>query len=135
MHLNPSNKLLNVTFWIAQLFLALIFGSSGILKATGAVADLHSKLPWTTALPDLMVRFIGTCELLGAIGLILPALTRIKPQLTPWAATGLATIMILASGFHLTRGEGAYVPSLLGVALIAAAVAWGRFKRIPIAPR
>ena len=82
-----------------------------------------------------MVRFIGTCELLGAIGLILPALTRIKPQLTPWAATGLATIMILASGFHLTRGEGAYAPSLLGVALIAAAVAWGRFKRIPIAPR
>ena len=66
MHLNPANKLLNVTFWIAQLFLTLIFGSSGFLKATSAIADLHSKLPWTTALPDLLVRFIGTCELLGA---------------------------------------------------------------------
>ena len=60
MHLNPANKLLNVTFWIAQLFLTLIFGSSGILKATSAVAELHSKLPWTTAVPDLMLRFSDT---------------------------------------------------------------------------
>ena len=135
MHITPANKPLNVTFWIAQLFLAFIFGASGLLKTTSAIPDLHLKLAWTAALPDLMVRAIGACELLGAIGVILPAATRIKPRLTPLAALGLATIMLLASAFHLARGEGAFVPSTLGIALIAIIVAWGRFTRIPIAPR
>lgn len=132
---SAADKMLNSALWLAQLLLAFVFGSAGFMKATTPIAALAGILPWTSALPELMVRVIGTCELLGAIGMILPSITRIRPQLTPLAALGLATIMLLASGFHLTRGEGAYVPSLLAIGAIALVVAWGRWKRLPIAPR
>ena len=130
-----ANKLLNIALWLAQLLLALLFGSAGLMKASLPVAELAAKLPWATALPELLLRFIGSCELLGAAGLILPSITRIKPQLTPLAAIGLAVIMLLASAFHLARGEGALAPGLLAIAGIALIVAWGRGRRLPITPR
>ena len=132
---SAADKMLNSALWLAQLLLAFVFGSAGFMKASTPIAALAAQLPWTTALPELLVRVIGSCELLGAVGLILPAITRIKPHLTPLAALGLATIMLLASGFHLTRGEGAYVPSLLAIGAIALVVAWGRWTRLPILPR
>ena len=132
---SAADKMLNSALWLAQLLLAFVFGSAGFMKATTPIAALAGMLPWTSALPELMLRVIGTCEILGAIGLILPSLTRIKPQLTPLAALGLTAIMLLASGFHVTRGEAAFVPSLLAIGAIALVVAWGRWNRLPIAPR
>ena len=69
---------------------------------------------------------------LGAIGLILPAATKIKPSLTPLAALGLLTIMILAMAFHLSRGEVQATPVNIVLGGLAAFVAWGRTKRAPI---
>ena len=66
-----------------------------------------------------LVTFIGIAELAGAIGLILPALTKILPVLTTWAAVGLATIMVLATGFHLSRGEFSH--AIVTVVLLALA--------------
>jgi hypothetical protein len=60
---------------------------------------------WTRALPPALVRFIGVSELAGALGLIMPAITRIKPRLTPLAAAGLVLVMIFAAAFHILRGE------------------------------
>jgi hypothetical protein len=73
-----------------------------------------------------LVTFIGIAELAGAVGLILPRLTGILPVLTAWAALGLATIMFLATGFHLMRGE--YSHGLIAVILfvLAAFVTYGR---------
>ena len=79
-----------------------------------------------------MVRFIGISEFLGAIGLILPAATKIKPSLTPLAALGLLTIMILAMAFHLSRGEVQATPVNIVLGGLAAFVAWGRTKRAAI---
>jgi hypothetical protein len=92
-------------------------------------------LPWAATMPEALVRFIGISELAGAIGLILPALTRVLPVLTAWAGVGLATVMILAAGFHVSRQEWQYVPVVLTVAALAALVAWGRFKKAPLAGR
>jgi hypothetical protein len=78
------------------------------------------------------VRFIGLSEVFGALGLILPAATRIKPVLTGLAALGLTLVMVLAVGVHVVRGEG-YVlalPLLLGV--LAAFVAWGRLTQVTL---
>ena len=77
-------------------------------------------------------RAIGVSELLGAIGLILPAALRIKPILTPLAASGIAVIMILATAYHIYAGEP---PVTIAFFLLAAFVAWGRFKKVPIEPK
>ena len=81
------------------------------------------------------MRFIGAAELAGALGLLLPSLTRIQPRLTVLAALGLIVVMVLASAFHLSRGEGAMLPMNLALAAVAAFIAWGRSKAAPIAPR
>jgi hypothetical protein len=82
------------------------------------------------------IRFIGLCELAGAIGIILPAATRILPFLTPLAALGFVTIQVLAIGFHAIRGETAMSwpinALLLGLSLF---VLWGRTRKLPIQPR
>jgi hypothetical protein len=118
-----------------QVLLLLAFGMAGFFKATGPIDDLHTKMAWTLAVPDGLVRFIGVSELLGALGMVLPSATRIMPKLTAFAGVGLATIMVLALAFHVSRGEyQAFVMNpLLGG--LAAFVAYGRFKKAPISPR
>ena len=130
-----KGQLLNIGLWIVQLGLAALFGLAGTLKATLPVAELHQNLPWTPDLPLTLVRLIGTAELAGVLGLILPAATRIRPVLTPLAAAGLLTVMVLAAGFHLSRGEASAIGMTLLLGALAALVAWGRWRLVPIAPR
>ena len=132
---SPPSKGLHVSLWIAQILLALLYAPAGVMKTTQPIADLAAKLVWPGALPPALVRFIGTCELLGAAGLILPALTRIRPGLTPLAALGLATVMVLAVPFHLSRGEMFALPIVVPLGVLAAFVAWGRWRKAPIRPR
>ena len=82
---------LHVTLWMAQLLLALAFGMAGIMKSTQPVAELAVAMSWTADVPAALVRFIGASELAAALGLVLPAATRIRPLLTPLAAIGLAS--------------------------------------------
>ena len=130
----PS-KALNIILWIAQVLLAGMFIMSGFMKVAQPIEELSKMLPWASQVPAGLVRFIGISELLGGLGLILPALLRIKPILTAWAAVGLATVMIFASIFHATRGEFSAIGMNIILALIAAFIAWGRFKKAPIAPK
>ena len=130
----PS-KALNITLWIAQILLAGMFIMSGFLKAAQPVEELAKILPWAAQVPEGLVRFIGISEILGGLGLILPALLRIKPILTAWAAVGLAVIMLLAAAFHASRGENSAIGMNVILALLAAFVAWGRFKKAPIQPK
>jgi hypothetical protein len=130
----PS-KAPHFALWGAQILLALAFGMAGTMKTTQPMDVLVQKMVWPGALPAALVRFIGTSELLGALGLILPSATRIKPGLTPLAGAGLVTIMLLASAFHASRGELGVVPVNLVLGGLAAFVAWGRWKKAPIAPR
>jgi putative oxidoreductase len=130
-----DSKVLNILLWVGQVTLAGMFGMAGVSKATRPIPELAPQMPWTADIPEALVRFIGTAEFLGALGLVLPALTRIRPGLTPLAAAGLVAIMVLASVFHATRGEpgGIVVNVVLGS--VAAFVAWGRYRKLPIAPR
>ncbi len=130
-----SGKGLRIGLWVAQALLAVAFVGSGLMKVTTPIEQLQAQMPWTTGAMGSLVRFIGVAELLGGIGVVLPAATRIKPQLTVLAALGLATVMVLASITHLTRGEAAMVPVNVVLFALAAFVAWGRSKRAPISPR
>jgi len=118
--------------WIVQVLLSLTFLLAGSTKFMMTVEQMNSmaKIP----LPGLLIHFIGMCEILGAIGLILPWALGIKPKLTPIAACGLVIIMIGA--VTLTVAGGDILPALfpLIVGLLAAFVAWGRFRMLPKLP-
>jgi len=126
---------LHIALWIAQGLLALAFGMAGVMKTSKPIAELVQMMGWPGALPPALVRFIGASELAAAVGLVLPAATRIKPGLTPLAATGLVVVMVLACVFHLSRGELQPLPINLTLGALAAFVAWGRFKKVPILAR
>jgi uncharacterized membrane protein YphA (DoxX/SURF4 family) len=113
-----------IALWIVQVLLALVFIASGSMKLF-AFDQLAASMP---ALADQrgLVTFIGIAELAGAIGLILPRLTGILPALTTWAAVGLATIMVLATGFHLSRGEVSHAIVTVILLALAAFVVFGR---------
>src|SRR5690349_6138485 len=93
---------MNILLWVFQLLLAVAFGAHGwlLLMPPPAVAAQMNA-----ALPRWFQVFIGVAEVLAAIGLTLPGLTRIVPWLVPTAAGGLVIVMISATVLHLTRGE------------------------------
>lgn len=130
-----TNKGMQIVLWIAQVFLALLFAGAGSAKAMTPLSELAQSLPYTTDLPGWLVRFIGVSEMAGAIGLIVPALARVMPMLTPLAGVGLCVVMVLATFFHLFRSEFSAVPMTIVLGAVAAFVAWGRWTKAPIAPR
>jgi uncharacterized membrane protein YphA (DoxX/SURF4 family) len=130
----PS-KALHIGLWVVQALLGVAFLGAGFTKLTQPLDQLATQMTFVTYTPAALVRFIGLAEVLGALGLVLPAATRILPFLTPLAATGLATIMVLAMGTHATHGELQVLPANLVLGGLAAFVAWGRFKKAPISPR
>ena len=113
--------------WIVQGLLAALFLFAGGMKL---VLPLE-KLTGPVSLPGLFIRFIGVAEVLGALGLILPGLLRIRPGLAPLAAAGLVIIMIGAT--VVTLGGGDVAPALISVVvgLLAAFVAYGRWRLAP----
>jgi len=117
----------NVVLWILQWLLAVAFVVAGVMKSTQPKEKLAPKLPWVDDFSPATVRFIGVVEILGGLGLVLPALTGIAPILTPLAATGIAVIMVLAAVVHARRKEPSGIVTNVILLALAALVAWGRF--------
>ena len=132
---HQPSKSLHITLWIFQVLLSVPFMMGGLMKLATPIADLAAQMPWITPSLEWLIRFIGLSELLGAVGLILPSLARIRPSLTVWAAIGLAVIMVFAFFFHLLRNEYAALPVNVALGAIAVFVAWGRAKKARIASR
>jgi uncharacterized membrane protein YphA (DoxX/SURF4 family) len=117
-------KLINITFWTMQAVLALLFLMAGGMKLVLPVEVLLAQMP--IQLPGAFVRFIGICEVAGALGLVLPGLTRVRRELTPLAAGALALEMVVATVYTLLGGGGATALMPVVVGLLCAAVAYGR---------
>ncbi len=115
------------TLWSIQGLLALLFLFAGGMKLVLPVEEMTKQIQ----LPGLFLRFIGVAEVVGAIGLILPGLLRIRPGLTPLAAAGLVIIMIGATVVTLVNGMIAPTLISLVVGLLAAFVAYGRWRLAP----
>jgi len=118
---------MNIALWIIQALLALIFLFSGAMKFVMSVEEMTKQM----AMPGWFLHFIGVCEILGALGLILPWLTRIRPGLTPLAAAGLVIIMIGAIVITLMIGGIAMALVPLAVGILCAFVAYGRWRLTP----
>jgi hypothetical protein len=123
---NP--KRLSTLLWIVQGLLALLFLFAGSMKFIMPIEMMTKQ----THLPGPFFWFIGVAEILGALGLILPGLLRIRPGLTALAAAGLVIIMIGATVVTLAigQGAGALVPFVVG--LLCAFVAYGRARLAPL---
>jgi uncharacterized membrane protein len=91
----------DVALWVVQGLLALVFMGVGLAKLMQSREQLAVRMPALAALPRSAVRTIGTLETLGAIGLIMPALSGVLPWLTPLAAAGLVLLMVSAAIFNL----------------------------------
>jgi uncharacterized membrane protein len=124
--MNAMN-VLNVVLWSVQGFLALFFLAAGVPKLIGRGLER-----WTgfSDLPRSMVVFIGITEVLGAAGLVLPMATGVVPWLTPLAAVGLGTIVLMAAGFHLRADERLNAIEAGLWASIAAVIAIGRWDLV-----
>jgi uncharacterized membrane protein YphA (DoxX/SURF4 family) len=121
--------MMNIALWIVQVLLALLFLFVGGMKLVLPIEEMTKQMP--LPLPDLFLRFTGIVEMLGAIGLILPWLLRIRPGLTPVAAAGLVIVMIGATVYTLAAGDIASALMPLIVGILAAFVAYGRWRLTP----
>ena len=123
---------MNITLWVLQVLLALAFLAHGIMFLTppAEVAALMNAF-----LPRWFQVFLGVAEVLAAVGLTLPGLTRILPGLVPAAAAGVAFVTISATILHLSRGEFGSAATTFVLLLLATFVAYGRWRRYPITPR
>lgn len=126
---------MNIALWIAQFFLAFSLFYSGGTKAFVPMDVLAAQWPSIGALAPPMVRLLGVIDMLGAIGLIVPAILRIKPALTVIAAWGVVLLMVCAIVFHIQHKETAQVGVNLLFGSIALFIAWGRSKRSAITDR
>src|SRR2546423_1260990 len=121
---------MNILLWILQCLLALLFIFSGSMKFVMPVEEMNRQAP--VVLPGLFLHFIGVCEVLGGIGVILPSLLRIKPELTPFAAARLAIITIGATVITLMGPIKALALLPLVTASLCLVVAYGRWRARPI---
>ena len=122
---------MNITLWILQVLLALAFLAHGVMFL---VPPPEIAVQMNAILPRWFQVFIGVAEVLAALGLTLPGLTRILPGLVPAAAVGVMIVTVSATVLHLSRGELSSAATTFVLLLMATAVAYGRW-RYPIAPR
>jgi hypothetical protein len=118
---------MTAALWIVQTLLALLFLFAGGMKLVMPIEEMTAQSP----LPGAFIQFIGVAEVLGALGLILPGLLRIRPGLTPLAAAGLVIIMIGATAITLATMDAALAIIPLVVGLLATFVAYGRWRLAP----
>ncbi|HZM59482.1 MAG TPA: DoxX family protein [Vicinamibacterales bacterium] len=115
---------LNTVLWIVQALLAALFLFAGVMKLILPIEAMAGPVD----LPGPFLRFIGVVETLGALGLILPGLFKVRPVLTPLAAAGL--VVIMAGATVITAMGGQTAPALvpLTVGLLASSIAYGRYS-------
>ncbi|GIE33368.1 hypothetical protein Ait01nite_064130 [Actinoplanes italicus] len=119
---------MNVVLWIIAALLAAAFLGAGAMKLIQPKEKLAaSGLAWTEDFTAGQIKTIGALEVLGAIGLILPAVLDVLPILVPVAAAGLAVTMIGAVVVHVRRGEGPGAVPAAVLLVLSLVVAWGRF--------
>jgi hypothetical protein len=139
MNKRTHGKKTNIAFWVVQVLLAAFYGVFGFIKATQPILVLDQMMNgWPSTMPDHLVRFIGTCEILGAIGLmiaIIPSLRGIARWAAPAAAIGLSLVQCLAIPFHVHRHELQMLPLNAVLLLLALLIVWGRGWKIPFQSR
>lgn len=126
--MTAKQKTWNVILWTAQVILALTLTWAGFMKI---FAPEQLPFPWVKDNPGLVL-ITGIVDLLGGIGIVSPALLRIQPRLTIYAAYGIIALMIVASIFHILKGEARDIGFNIFMAALSVLVAWGRKSKVAV---
>ena len=123
---------MNIVLWVVQILLAAAFLMHGLMMLfpPASLLDLIN-----TSIGRPLRFIIGISEVLAAVGLTLPGITRIMPSLVAWAAAGLIPIMIGATVYHIQRNEFSAAFTTTILLALTTLVAYMRWKVLPIRPR
>jgi uncharacterized membrane protein len=124
----------NILLWVLQVVFGIYFVVVGVMHFI-VPEGLPTQMEWMYELSDTMHVIVGIAEILGGLGLILPSVTRIRPELTVYAALGLVLVMAGAVVYHATRSEGQSIVTNVIIGAIMGFIAYGRWKLEPIEPR
>jgi hypothetical protein len=125
----PPSRALNIGLWSVQALLSLTFTGAGLWKLLTPIPKLAAMIPWAGQVSPAFMYGTALVDLCGGVFVLLPALTRIKPALTVYAALGCAALQACAIVFHVSRGEAANTPFNFFLVALALFVAWGRRSR------
>lgn len=125
---------MNILLWVLQIVLGIYFALTGVMHFI-LPPGLPAPMSWMYELSDTLHMISGTAEILGGLGLILPALTKIQTRLVPLAGAGLTLVMLGAVVYHIPRGEYQNIAMNLLLAALLAFTAYGRWKLKPHAER
>ena len=123
---------MNKVLWVLQVLLAVAFFAHGMMMLVPP-AEVAAQM--NASLPRWFQIFLGVAEVLAAVGLFLPGLTRILPWLVSWAASGIIIVMVSATGYHIVRGEVSSAVITFILLVMAAIVAYMRSRVLPITAR
>ena len=123
---------MNIALWVLQVLLAAAFLAHGLLFL---VPPAEIAVQMNAFLPRWFQLFLGVAEVLAAVGLTLPGLTRIMPWLVTWAAVGIMIVMVSATVVHVVRGEISSAVVTLVLLVMATYVAYMRHRVLPIGAR
>ena len=123
---------MNIVLWVLQVLLAAAFFAHGVMMVVPP-AEVAAQMNAT--LPRWFQLSLGVAEVLAAVGLVLPGLTRILPWLVSWAAAGIIIVMVSATGYHVLRGEVSAAVITFILLVMAAFVAYMRYRVLPIGAR
>ena len=123
---------MNIALWVVQILLALAFLAAGAMKASQPIEKLKQNMQWVGHTTPAIVRTVGILEVLGALGLILPAVTHILPWLTAAAAVGLVLTMIGAAIVHIALKDYKGVSAPIILLILALFIVYGRFAVVPL---
>jgi uncharacterized membrane protein YphA (DoxX/SURF4 family) len=122
---------MNIVLWIVQILVAIGFFMVGFMKAFQPLETLAKSFKWVPSFPVAFVRFIGICEMLGAIGIVLAPLTHILP----WLAIAAAVGFILAAGggaiVHISRHEYSVISINIVLIILSLFIIYGRVALAP----
>lgn len=133
METKLPNRTLHVVLWILQALNAVTLLWGAFAKLFQPADQLAAMMPWAADNP-VLVTVTGIFDMLGGLGLVLPALLRIMPKLTIYAAYGTAALMLSAIVFHAMRGEYASIGLNMFILLITVFIIWGRTFKAPVTP-
>ncbi|WP_084276368.1 DoxX family protein [Erwinia mallotivora] len=125
------HKLMNMLLWGVQLLIFIAFVIFGGMKMLMPVSQLAAMWVWPGQVPVHFLRGMGLIDALGGAGILLPALLKIKPQLSVWAASGCTLLQICAITFHISRGEAAVTPLNFILLALCGFILWGRLRVVP----
>jgi hypothetical protein len=130
-----THPALRTALWTVQVLLFLTFVGTALWKVLTPLPQLATMIIWAGEVPAPFFYLTALLDLLGGLGILLPALTRIQPGLTVLAALGIVTLQVGAIVFHVSRGEAADTPFNILLVALAGFVAWGSRQTAAIAPR